>query len=201
MSGDSISLPFNYDDNQDICSINAAGAENRYMASTFSSSLSVEPPNGDKAVYDCPGRTSNGAYAQCDGGICFTSTEGKSFPGLDGPLKQNEIICSCPITQPKPPKPVSFQIAGPFPCQKSFFQYCKSATANTKTGSTIYVGAPSGTADLLSKLLYGKVPNFNHCPLCRKCLFQAHNFSCFVLPSRGPSSMAPPARQTAHTIS
>ena len=163
MSGDSISLPFNIDNNQDICSINAAGAENGYMASTFSSSPSVEPPSGDKAVYDCPGRASNDAYAQCDGGICFTSTEGKSFPGFEGPLKQNEIVCSCPITQPKPPKPVGFQIAGPYPCQKSFFQYCKSAIANTKTGSTIYVGAPTGSAVLLSKLLYGKVPDFNHC--------------------------------------
>jgi hypothetical protein len=163
MSGDSISLPFNYDDNKDICSVNAMGAENGYVASTFSSSPAVEPPNGDKAVYDCPGRTSDGAYAQCDGGICFTSTEGKSFPGFEGSLKENEIICSCPITQAKPPKPVGFQIAGPYPCQKSFFQYCKSATANTKTGSTIFVGAPTGTAAVLSKLLYGNVPAFNHC--------------------------------------
>jgi hypothetical protein len=163
MSGDSITLPFNYD-SQDICSINAAGAENGYMASTFSLPPSVQPPSGDMAVYDCPGVTSDGAYAQCDGGICFTSTEGKSFPGFAGPLMQNELICSCPITQPTPPNQVGFQIAGPYPCQDTFFKYCKSATANTKTGSTIYVGAPTGTVALLSKLLYGKVPTFNHCP-------------------------------------
>jgi hypothetical protein len=161
MSGDSITLPFNYD-SQDICSINAAGAENGYMASTFSLPPSVQPPSGDMAVYDCPGVTSDGAYAQCDGGICFTSTEGKSFPGFAGPLMQNELICSCPITQPTPPNQVGFQIAGPYPCQDTFFKYCKSATANTKTGSTIYVGAPTGAAALLSKLLYGKVPNINH---------------------------------------
>jgi YVTN family beta-propeller protein len=162
MSGDSISLPFNYDDNQDICSINAAGVENGYMASTFSTPPSVEPPNGDMALYDCP-RTSVGAYAQCDGGLCFASTEGKSFPGFEGPLKQNEIICSCPITQPtSPPPPVGFRIAGPYPCQSSHFQYCN--IANPKTGSTIYVGAPTGAAALLSKLLYGKVSKFNRCP-------------------------------------
>jgi hypothetical protein len=34
--GDSISLPFEFDDGQDICTVNAEGVGNGYMASTFS---------------------------------------------------------------------------------------------------------------------------------------------------------------------
>ena len=103
-----------------------------------------------------------GAYAQCDGGICFKSTQGQSFPGL-GPLAQNEIVCSCPITEQSPVNPVGYQISGPFPCEQSFFDNCRAMTANNTTGSTLFVGAPTGTADLLSELLTGSVPPFNRC--------------------------------------
>jgi hypothetical protein len=97
-------------------------------------------------------------YAQCDGGICFKSTQGQSFPGFDEPLAKDEIICSCPITQQNPADPVGYQIAGPYPCQQSFFQNCSSALANNNTGSTLFVGAPTGTFDLLSQILTGSVP-------------------------------------------
>ena len=113
----------------------------------------------------CPAGTSDGAYAQCDGGLCFTSTEEKSFPGFDRPLGQNQIICSCPITVANPSTAkLGYQIAGPHPCQASFFQNCKKATANRKTGSTIYVGAPTGTPRFLTRQLYGTVPPINECP-------------------------------------
>ena len=36
-------------------------------------------------------------------------------------------------------------------------------TANNMTGSTLFVGAPTGTFDLLSSLLTGTVPNENRC--------------------------------------
>jgi hypothetical protein len=163
-SGDSISLPFAFDSGQNVCSVNAAGAENGYMVSTFSLPDSVVAPDGNQALYTCPAGSSNGAYAQCDGGLCFTSTEAKSFPGFDGPLTDSEIICSCPITVADPATTrVGYQIAGPYPCQKSFFKNCKSATANTQTGSQIYVGAPTGSARLLTRLLYGSVPKINQC--------------------------------------
>jgi hypothetical protein len=82
------------------------------------------------ALYSCPGATSDGAYAQCDGGLCFTSTEGGSFPGFDKPLKKGEIVCSCPITVANPSTAkIGYQIAGPYPCQKSFFANCGSARA------------------------------------------------------------------------
>jgi hypothetical protein len=145
-SGDSISLPFQFDGGKDVCTVNAEGSDNGYMVSTFSVPASVVAPDGDQALYTCPAGTSDGAYAQCDGGICFTSTEGQSFPGFDKPLAKDQIICSCPITVAKTTATVGYQIAGPYPCQDSFFQNCKSETANTKTGSMIYVGAPTGSA-------------------------------------------------------
>ena len=158
--GDSISLPFDFDDGQDVCTVNAEGVDNGYMASTFSLPPSVLQKGGDQALYTCPPIVSDGAYAQCDGGICFTSSEAQSFPGFDEPLAKNQIICSCPTATAK----LGYQIAGPFPCQKSFFQNCKSATANTNTASTLYVGAPIGSARLLTRQLYGAVPALNECP-------------------------------------
>jgi len=143
--------------------------KNGYMVSTFSVPDSVLKPNGDQAIYTCPGG-SDGAYAQCDGGICFKNTQGKSFPGFDEPLAKDEIICSCPITEQNPHSPVGYQIAGPYPCQQSFFDNCKSTTANSKpppTGSTLYVGAPTGTSRVLSILLTGMNPNANQCRLPR----------------------------------
>ncbi|HEX6011578.1 MAG TPA: hypothetical protein VFY87_07205, partial [Geminicoccaceae bacterium] len=106
-SGDSISLPFRFGEGQDVCTVNAQGAENGYMVSTFSLAEEVTAPTGDMAIYTCPARRSDGAYAQCDGGICFTSTQGRSFPGFDQPLQENEIICSCPITVADPGTPGS----------------------------------------------------------------------------------------------
>ena len=164
-SGDSISLPFNYDRRRDICTVNAEGEKNGYMVSTYSLPQSVVAPNGDKALYDCPAGTSNGAYAQCDGGVCFTSSEGQSFPGFDKPLKKHEIICSCPITVASPTATTGYQIVGPYPCQRSFFRNCMKAEANTRTGAQIYVGAPTGAGRLLTRELYGYVPPLNHCRL------------------------------------
>jgi hypothetical protein len=65
--GDSISLPFEFDDGQDICTVNAEGVGNGYMASTFSFPPSVRQQGGDQALYTCPPVVSDGTYAQCDG--------------------------------------------------------------------------------------------------------------------------------------
>ena len=161
--GDSISLPFPMGKGEDVCSINAAGANNKYMISTYSLPESIASPQGGGAVYTCSG-DGGGAYAQCDGGMCFRSTEETTFPGFDKPVPKGQIICSCPITQAKPGAHAQgYQILGPYPCDKSFFKYCKAATANSKTGSTIYVGAPVGTAAALAVQLNGKVPPLNEC--------------------------------------
>jgi hypothetical protein len=160
-TGDSISLALKYDDGKNVCTVNEEGVNNGYMVSTFSVPDSVRKPHGEKAIYTCPGG-SDGANAQCDGGICFKSTQGQSYPGFDEPLTKDEIICSCPIEQ-NPENVVGYQIVGPYPCQKSFFENCKKKTANKNTGSTLYVGAPTGTADLLAFLLTGAVPPSNRC--------------------------------------
>lgn len=164
-SGDSISLPFDYDHHKDICTVNAEGEKNGYMVSMYSLPDVVVAPYGGKALYDCPAGTSNGAYAQCDGGLCFTSSEGQAFPGFDKPLNKNEVICSCPITVANPSAMAGYQIVGPYPCQQSFFRNCKKAVANTRSGAEIYVGAPTGAGRLLTRELYGYVPPLNHCRL------------------------------------
>ncbi|SIT50711.1 conserved exported hypothetical protein [Paraburkholderia piptadeniae] len=158
--GDSISLPLRVD-GEDVCSINANGVDNGYMVSTFSLPESVVAPNGHRALYTCPAG-STGGYAQCDGGICFTSSNGSSFPGFDRQLGSTDIICACPITQAQG-SPVGYQIAGPYPCADSYFRYCNSQTANTSTGSTVKVGAPTGTAGFLALQLNGSVPKLNEC--------------------------------------
>jgi hypothetical protein len=116
--GDSISLPFPMGKNEDVCSINAAGANNKYMVSTYSLPESIASPQGGGGVYTCQGE-GGGAYAQCDGGLCFRSTEETTFPGFDKPVPKGQIICSCPITESTGATAQSYQILGPYPCDKS----------------------------------------------------------------------------------
>ena len=162
--GDSISLPFPMGKGVDVCSVNAAGADNKYMVSTYSLPDQIASPQGGGGVYTCEGGKSGGAYAQCDGGLCFRSSEETTFPGFDKPVPKGQIICSCPITGASSGSAQGYQILGPYPCDKSFFKYCKSDVANGNTGSTIYVGAPIGTAAALTALLTGKAtPPLNEC--------------------------------------
>ena len=79
-------------------------------------------------------------------------------------MPKGQIICSCPITQAKSGTDAQdYQILGPYPCDKSFFRYCKGPFANSKTGSTIYAGAAIGAAQALAIQLNGKVPPVNEC--------------------------------------
>ena len=163
-TGNSISSADSFGNGQNICTVNADGVDNGYMASTYSLPNSVVAPDGDQALYTCPAATSNGAYAQCDGGICFTSTQGKSFPGFSEPLGADQIVCSCPITVANPATAkTGYQIVGPYPCQKSFFKNCKKAQTNKSNGAQIFVGAPSGAGRALTQALYGSVPPLNQC--------------------------------------
>jgi hypothetical protein len=160
--GTSISASFDYDDG-DICTINAQGRTNGYMVSTYSFPRAVQK-GGPMALYTCPKKTSDGAYAQCDGAVCFRSTQGQSFPGFDKRLRWDELICSCPITVNNPSTATdNYQIAGPYPCQQDYFANCSSETANENTGSIIYSGAPAGALRFLTKQLYGWVPPLNQC--------------------------------------
>lgn len=163
LNGNSISAPLTYD-NSNVCIVNAEGVNNGYMVSTFSLppdlSDSIVAPSGNQALYTCP-RTSSAAYAKCDGGICFTSTMGKSFPGSKTPLGNNQIVCSCPIKRANPIQ--GLQIYGPYPCQESYFQYCDPRVANNDNGSTLYEATTIGSTETGIRLLYGSVPPLNTC--------------------------------------
>lgn len=161
-NGDSISAPPLYYNEKgkmkDICNFNASGKGNGFMASTFSLPAEVVK-GGSKALYTCPGG-STGAYAQCDGGTCFTSTRGQRFPGL-GQLGKDEIICSCPITRPTTSDaPFGYQFIGPYPCDDRAFSYC---TQNAQNGDIVPVGSPPGAGRALTMALYGNVPPLNRC--------------------------------------
>ena len=161
-NGDSISAPpLTYragNKIKDICDYNAEGVGNGYMASTFSLPQEVKK-GGNKALYTCPGG-STGNYAQCDGGTCFTSTQGQVFPGV-GKLNQDEIICSCPITTPTSSNaPFGYQFIGPYPCQQRAFSVCGQ---DAKNGDIIPVGSPPGAGRLLTEALYGQQYPINEC--------------------------------------
>jgi hypothetical protein len=129
------------------------------MASTFSLPTDALK-GGTGAVYTGPGG-STGAYAQCEGGICFKSTKGKTFPGLP-PLKQNEIALVQSQRQSITVILSDIQIFGPYPCQKDYFKNCTAVT-NELNGTIIPVGAPTGAARILTITLTGTNPQLNEC--------------------------------------
>jgi len=85
---------------------------------------------------------------------------GAVISGFHELLAKDEIICSCPITEQSR---VSYQISGPYPRERKFFENCKLTTANNHTSSTLYVCAPTGSARVLSILLTGMNPKVNEC--------------------------------------
>ncbi len=125
------------------------------------------------ALYSCPGTSEpdTGYSAQCDGGLCFRSTSGTDFPGL-GHVDDDEIICSCP---PIANIPIGFQMAGPWKCEPGarnrngeccdddyMDKYC-NVDHIRKTGTSLVISSPTGTATTLAKKLTGKFPRFNQC--------------------------------------
>jgi hypothetical protein len=161
--GDSVSRSLSYAGG-DVCTFNAAGAGNGFVVSTFSVPPSSSGQSGDRALYFCPPTPNSGAYASCDGGICFASTRGQSFPGL-GRLGQDQIVCSCTIasgTSGSAAK-VGHQIYGPYPCQTTFFENCRSTVATGENGSFIYEGAPTGSYEIGALVLNRAPARFNMC--------------------------------------
>ena len=182
LKGDSISLQVEFASStgpENICDVNAQGKKNGYMASTFSLPEAVLK-GGPSAIYTCPGSANKGdgvaapvAYGQCDGGLCFTSTKGKTFPGLDE-LSSSELICSCPISTDSTMGSASafgYQIVGPYHpkarrgarCDPAGCAAC-SVSQPTANGSLIPVGAPTGIGKFLTLKLDGPpVPDVNEC--------------------------------------
>ena len=174
LNQESISLPYNYTENKtkkNVCNLLVDGLNNGFTVSTYATPVQalkdydriVEKKGPKMALYTCNPKTNsktlNALSAQCEGGICFNSTSGTVFPGL-GKVKPNEIICSCPIVKASS---IGIQIAGPYPCNKSYYKKQCEVQSTTKTGTIINVGAATGSASLLSKELDGSVPNFNRC--------------------------------------
>lgn len=190
--GRSISISFDFDNNtQDVCDLLDQGLSNGYTVSTYSLPNQVtkqyaaeyDPQKGEPpplALYTCPRGSSTGPYAQCDGGVCFTSTTGTTFPGV-GPVGDDQIICSCPVTEPRKIGPqLGYQISGPWQradgtacgandspsdcCSSTYLnQFCNASyDPAIPTGATIPVGAPTGVATALS-LLLGDLRPINTC--------------------------------------
>jgi len=174
--GESISVPFEFtngNETQDVCDLLDQGLTNGYTVSTYSLPDQVTKeyaaaytPNAGLppplALYTCAQGSSSGPYAQCDGGVCFDSTTGKTFPGV-GPIAASQIVCSCPITEPKKVGPhLAYQISGPWShadgtacgandsqadcCDSAYLdQFCDASySPSIPTGATIPVGAPAG---------------------------------------------------------
>ncbi len=144
-----------------IATVNqGAPTEGGYMVSTYS------PPAGaletsarpELALYTC---NDGGTYAQCDGGLCFTSTIGRSSP-LWGDVRPNQIICSCPVTTTK----TSFQVFGPGRCPKTQAEYDRVCAANASAinnGAILYIGAPTGSPEALARCVTPREARMRHC--------------------------------------
>lgn len=131
-NGNSISATQKYNGGN-IKTLNTQGNQNgAFVMSTFS-----PPTLPDKyAAYSCK---KTGAYAQCDGGICFESTVGKEFPGL-GKLSNREIVCSCPIETSR-----NYHVWGPNECPTNSSTYddiCSTGLEkkNSMDGKSLRVG-------------------------------------------------------------
>ena len=146
-NGNSLALTHAYPGGnaQTVNAIGTAQNNGSFFLSTYS------PPDPAKyALYACK---KLGAYAQCNGGICFTDTSGKNFPAI-GPVGQNEIICSCPITTS-----TSYHVTGPMPCAataKEYDQICGSGSSKIKTadGVSLMIGAGGPPASTLAMNAY-----------------------------------------------
>jgi hypothetical protein len=130
----------------------------------------------------------------CWGNVCYESTTWQIVPGPDGSLQQDEIICSCPISTGAPgstnPAGLGYQVFGAYHpeapkesrCDANACAACSVPVAN---GSTIPVGAPTGSAAFLTVRLDGPpLPKINEC-LCT-CTLENGNTTCTVVEDTTP---------------
>jgi hypothetical protein len=204
--GDSISLQLSYSSStgeRNVCDVNRQGRANGYMVSTFGLPKSVEK-GGSAAVYTCPGSADKGsgviapvAYGQCDGGFCFRSTRRQRYPGFSDRLREDEIICSCPIsTNATSGSSDSFgyQVFGPYHPGAAIGSRCDASACNacsipnpTANGATISVGAPTGGGKFLALMLDGPpLPDINECLCSCQASGISGAISCTVGEDRTP---------------
>jgi len=133
-NGNSLGVTHSYPNGnvQTVNNIGNAPDNGSFMVSTYS------PPDPNiYAAYSC---NKSGSYAQCNGGLCFTGTTGKKFPTI-GPVKNFEIICSCPIISSS-----NYHVMGPRKCpstQKEYDNICASGSKKTTSadGFVIHIGS------------------------------------------------------------
>jgi len=123
---------------QTVNDIGNASDNGSFMVSTYS------PPDPSRyAIYGCKGKPkageTTGSFAQCDGGICFTNTSGKDFPGV-GPVADHEIICSCPIVSSS-----NYHVWGPADCAATRGDYNSICAKGSKKitradGAILHIG-------------------------------------------------------------
>ncbi len=203
--GDSISLQLEYTSpvgKRNACDVDRQGVSNGYVLSTYSLPNDAKK-GGPVAAYTCPGTDDAGAgvpapvaYGQCDGGMCFTSSRGKRFPGFEAKLKDREVMCSCPVSTSATPgssDALGYQIFGIYHpkaapgsrCDASACAAC-SVPNPTSNGAIIPVGAPTGSADFLTLRLDGPpLPALNEC-LCTCTKNQDGSTSCSVAQDTTP---------------
>lgn len=179
----SISISFDYEENgkhKNVCDLLLEGNKNGFTVSTYATPRQLETDYDPKAeklgppmgFYTCVENSGQQVYgAQCDGGVCFYSTQGKNFPGL-GHINKGEIVCSCPPTLSTGP---GLQIAGPWNCKpgdpnknnqccdQDYYNEMCTVTSVKSTGTVLAVSAPIGGAKVLSTMLDGKPPSINTC--------------------------------------
>jgi hypothetical protein len=203
-NGNSISLQLSYSTpsgEKNVCDANRQGRTNGYMISTFSLPKNVNK-GGSAAAYTCPGTddASGGvvapvAYGQCDGGFCFKSSRGQRIPGFTRPLRDDQIICSCPISTAATAGSADsfgYQIFGPYHpkaalgsrCDASVCAAC-SVVNPTANGATLQVGAPTGGGKFLALSLDGPpLPSINECLCSCQAASPGGSISCTVAEDR-----------------
>ncbi|MGA1013484.1 MAG: hypothetical protein ACO3RL_12355, partial [Vulcanococcus sp.] len=116
-----------------------------YMVSTYS------PPDPENyALYKCE---RDGAFAQCNGGLCYRYDG--DFPGV-GKVGPKEVMCSCPIAYKK----TTYHVTGPAQCPTTRAAYDKICGSGkradvTADGTILHIGAggpPATTIDGLNKM-------------------------------------------------
>lgn len=142
LNGNSLGITHSYPTDNNVQTVNTIGvASNNYVVSTYS------PPNTSQfALYSC---NKAGAYAQCNGGLCFNSTIGKPFPKI-GPLGSDEIICSCPVVASS-----SYHVTASATCPSTQAQYDQICGAGVSTeqsanGVSVYIGSDGPSAGTLA---------------------------------------------------
>ena len=99
--GDSVSLRFPMGNGEDVCSINAAGADNKYMVAVTACPRKSPRLQGGAAV--SPVRaTLRRRLRPMRRRLIVPKHRGDDVSRFHKPVPKGQIICSCPITQAKP---------------------------------------------------------------------------------------------------